>query len=162
MKDEPSAAAGAHELVLSRLVPVPRPAVYKAWTTPELLMEFFVPKPWTMAAVDIDPRPGGRWNSTMRDPEGREYPSKGVFLELVPDERLVFTDAYTEGWVPSGKPFFTGIIELSDEDGGTRYVARARHWRAEDMEEHVRMGFHEGWGAVVDQLVELIRARDIR
>jgi uncharacterized protein YndB with AHSA1/START domain len=160
--DAPNVPAGQHELVLSRLVPVPRAAIYKAWTTPELLKEFFVPKPWSMASVDIDPRPGGRWNSTMRSPEGEEFPNTGVFLELVPNERLVFTDAYSEGWVPTEKPFFTGIIELSDEDGGTRYTARARHWRAEDMEAHSNMGFHDGWGTVLDQLVALIQERGIR
>ncbi len=159
MSDATTTPATEHELVLSRVVPVPRAAIYRAWTTPEMLMEFFVPKPWTMAEVDIDPRPGGRWNSTMRSPEGEEFPNKGVFLELVPNERLVFTDAYSEGWVPAEKPFFTGIIELADVDGGTRYTARARHWRAEDMETHKSMGFHEGWGAVLDQLVALIEER---
>lgn len=162
MKDDASKAGGEHELVLSRVVPVPRSAIYKAWTTPEILMEFFVPKPWSMASVDMDPRPGGRWNSTMRNPEGEEFPNEGVYLELVPDERIVFTDAYSEGWVPSEKPFFTGIIELSDEDGGTRYTARARHWRAEDKESHEKMGFHEGWGQVLDQLVALIQERGMR
>jgi uncharacterized protein YndB with AHSA1/START domain len=81
---------------------------------------------------------------------------------VVPDQRLVFTDAYTEGWVPSAKPFFTGMIELSDEDGGTRYTARARHWKAEDKARHEAMGFHEGWSAVLDQLVALIRERGLR
>jgi uncharacterized protein YndB with AHSA1/START domain len=162
MTEATLASAGGEELVLSRVVPVPRSAIYRAWTTPELVMEFFVPKPWSMAAVDMDPRPGGRWNSIMRDPDGKEYPNSGVYLELVPDARIVFTDAYTEGWVPSGKPFFTGIIELSDEDGGTRYTARARHWRAEDKAAHEKMGFHEGWGAVLDQLVALIQERGLR
>jgi uncharacterized protein YndB with AHSA1/START domain len=162
MKDETKPPAGDHELVLSRVVPVPRSAIFKAWTTPELLREFFVPKPWTIAAVDIDPRPGGRCNFTMRSPEGEDMPNEGVYLEVVPDQRLVFTDAYTEGWVPSAKPFFTGMIELSDEDGGTRYTARARHWKAEDKARHEAMGFHEGWSAVLDQLVALIRERGLR
>ncbi len=151
----------AHELVLTRVVPVPRAAIYRAWTDPELLAAFFVPRPWSIAAVDIDPRPGGRWNTTMRSPEGEEFPNEGVYLELVPDTRIVFTDAYTEGWVPGAKPFFTGIIELSDEEGGTRYTARARHWTAEDMAEHEKMGFTEGWGVVLDQLVALIEERGL-
>ena len=162
MKDRNDTPAGELELVLSRVVPVPRTAIYRAWTTPDLLREFFVPKPWTIAAVDIDPRPGGRCNVTMQSPEGEQMPNEGVYLELVPNERLVFTDAYTEGWVPTAKPFFTGILELSDEDGGTRYTARARHWRAEDKASHEAMGFHDGWGTVLDQLVEVIRERGLR
>ena len=148
----------AHELVLERILDAPREKLFRCWTEDALLKQWFVPRPWTIAAVDNDLRPGGRSNITMRDPDGNEYPNPGVYLEIVPNERLVFTDAYTEGWVPSEKPFFTGIVTFEDAGGGkTRYVARARHWRAEDKEQHEKMGFHEGWGQCADQLEELAK-----
>jgi uncharacterized protein YndB with AHSA1/START domain len=67
----------------------------------------------------------------------------------------VFTDAYSAGWVPADKPFFTGILTFEDEGGKTRYTARARHWTVEDCEQHEKMGFHEGWGIATDQLAAL-------
>jgi uncharacterized protein YndB with AHSA1/START domain len=91
----------------------------------------------------------------MRSPEGQDFPNPGVVLEVVPGERLVFTDAYTSAWVPSARPFMTAILTFADEMGGTRYVARARHWTAEARAEHEAMGFHEGWGQCADQLEAL-------
>jgi uncharacterized protein YndB with AHSA1/START domain len=145
------------ELVLSRIIDAPREKVWRCWTDPELLKQWFVPKPWTIAAVDVDVRPGGRSNITMRDPEGNDYPNAGVYLEVVPNEKLVFTDAFTEGWKTPEKPFFVGVLTFEDEGGKTRYTARARHWKMEDKEAHEKMGFHEGWGQCADQLEELAR-----
>ena len=145
------------ELVISRLIDAPREKVFRCWTEPELMKQWFVPKPWTIAAVDVDVRPGGASNITMRDPEGNEYPNPGVYLEVVPNEKRVFTDAFTAGWETSEKPFFVGVLTFEDEGGKTRYTARARHWNAEDMESHKKMGFEEGWGICADQLEEVAK-----
>jgi uncharacterized protein YndB with AHSA1/START domain len=69
----------------------------------------------------------------------------------------VFTDAYSGDWEPTPEPFFTGIVAFEDAPGGTRYIARARHWRAEDRARHEAMGFHEGWGKAAHQLEALAR-----
>jgi len=78
-----------------------------------------------------------------------------VHAAAVENEKLVFTDAYTAAWVPSGKPFFTGILTFEDEGGKTRYTARARHWTEADCKAHEDMGFHQGWGIATDQLAAL-------
>lgn len=145
-------------LTLSRTFDAPPSLVFKAWTDPELIRQWFVPKPWSIAKVENDVRAGGSNLIVMRDPDGNEYPNRGVYLEVVPNERLVFTDAYVSAWEPSGKPFMTGIITFKAEDGGrkTRYTARVAHWNAEDREAHEKMGFHEGWGKCADQLAELL------
>lgn len=140
------------ELVLSRLIDAPREKVYRAWTEADILKQWFAPKPWTTARAELDVRPGGNSFVVMRDPDGNEYPNQGVYLEVVPNERLVFTDAYTTAWQPSEKPFFTAVLTFADEGGKTRYVARALHWTVEDKETHEKMGFHEGWGQCADQL----------
>jgi uncharacterized protein YndB with AHSA1/START domain len=94
----------------------------------------------------------------MRSPDGQEIPCPGTYLEIVPDRKLVFTDAYTGDWVPKdGKPFMTAIISFDDEDGKTRYTARVRHWSAEDKKTHEDMGFHPGWGQCADQLAALAK-----
>jgi uncharacterized protein YndB with AHSA1/START domain len=93
----------------------------------------------------------------MRSPEGQEFPNAGVFLEIVPNEKLVLTDAYTAGWEPNPNHFFTAILTFESlPNGGTRYTARARHWTKEACTKHAAMGFAEGWGKAFDQLIELV------
>ncbi len=153
-----SAESPGHELTLTRIIDAPREKLYRCWTEPELLRQWFVPKPWTIAKAEVDVRPGGSSLIVMRSPEGQEMPNPGVFLEVVPNERIVVTDAYTSAWVPSAKPFMTAIVTFEDIGGGkTRYTARARHWTAEDRAAHEKMGFHEGWGVCADQLAALAR-----
>ncbi len=146
------------DLVLTRLIDAPAATLYRCWTDPELMKQWFVPKPWTIARVELDLRPGGGSLVVMRDPDGKEYPNAGVYLEVVPERKLVFTDAYTAGWVPTEKPFMTAIVTFEPEgEGGrqTRYTAIARHWTEETRKQHEAMGFHTGWGICADQLAAL-------
>lgn len=144
------------ELVLTRLIDAPREKLYRAWTEPALLKQWFAPKPYTTPVVELDVRPGGSAYFVMRGPDGQDMPNRGVYLEVVPNERLVSTDAFTEAWQPSAKPFMTLIVTFEDEGGKTRYTARVRHWTVEDREAHEKMGFHEGWGICADQLTALV------
>jgi uncharacterized protein YndB with AHSA1/START domain len=143
------------ELVLTRLIDAPREKLYRAWTEPELLKQWFAPAPWTTPTVELDVRPGGASLVVMRGPDGNEFPNRGVYLDIVPNQRLVFTDAFTQAWEPSQKPFMTVILTFEDEGGKTRYTARARHWTVADREAHENMGFHKGWGLCTDQLAAL-------
>jgi len=103
-------------------------------------------------------RAGGASLVVMADENGNEYPNPGIYLEVVPNEKLVFTDAYNSAWEPSGKPFMTAILTFEDAGvGKTRYTAVVKHWSAEDREAHAKMGFHEGWGMCADQLEQLVR-----
>lgn len=151
-------AEDAHELTLTRFIDAPRQALWRCWTEPELIKQWFTPRPWTTPVVEVDVRPGGASHMIFRGPDGEEFPNRGIYLEVVPGERLVFTDAYTEGWMPSAKPFMTAIISFADEQGGTRYSARVLHWSAEDRARHEEMGFHDGWGKATDQLAEVARS----
>jgi uncharacterized protein YndB with AHSA1/START domain len=144
------------ELVLTRLIDAPREKLYRAWTDATLLKQWFAPLPWTTPHAELDVRPGGASNIVMRSPEGNDMPCPGVFLEVVPNQRLVFTDAYTRAWQPSEKPFMPVIVTFEDEGGKTRYTARARHWTVADREAHEKMGFHQGWGQCADQLTALV------
>lgn len=153
--DDTAAALAARELTLTRLIDVPRDKLYRCWTEPELLRQWFCPRPWTTPVVEVDVRNGGSNLIIMQGPNGEEIPNRGVYLEVVPNEKLVFTDAFTEAWKPSDKPFMTGIITFADEGGKTRYTATARHWSEEDRKTHEEMGFHEGWSKATDQLEEL-------
>jgi len=152
-----AAPTGNRELVLTRLIDAPREKLFRAWTDPELLKRWFAPLPYTTPHAELDVRAGGTTKITMRSPDGQDMPHSGVYLEVVENEKLVFTDAFTTAWEPSGKPFMTGIITFEDEGGRTRYTARVLHWTVEDCEAHEKMGFHEGWGQCADQLESLVK-----
>lgn len=145
----------SHELSLTRLIDAPREKLFRCWTDPDLLMQWFAPEPYKVVEATLDVRPGGSTMIVMRGPDGPDMPMPGIYLDVVPNERLVFTDAFTSAWVPSGKAFMTATITFADEGGGTRYTARVLHWSAEDREAHEKMGFHEGWGICADQLAAL-------
>lgn len=148
-----------HELSLKRRLDAPRAAVWRCWTEPALLMRWFCPKPWQVVQAEIELRPGGRFYTLMQGPAGERVPGPGVFLDVIEGRRLVFTDAFVSAWVPSGKPFMVGDVRFSDHpDGGTDYLACARHWTDEDRRAHEAMGFHAGWGAAALQLEELARS----
>ncbi|MGA7179212.1 MAG: SRPBCC family protein [Thiobacillaceae bacterium] len=143
------------ELVLERLIDVAPDKLFRAWTEPELLVQWFTPRPWTVSSAHLDVRPGGSSLIIMRSPEGQEFPNRGIYLDVIKNKRLVFTDAYIDAWTPSEKPFMTATITFNAEDGRTKYVARVQHWSVADREAHEKMGFHEGWSKATDQLVTL-------
>jgi uncharacterized protein YndB with AHSA1/START domain len=151
-----AAPTNDRELVLTRIINAPPEKVFRAWTEPSLLKQWFAPLPWTTPVVETDVRPGGTTRIVMRSPEGQDFPSSGVYLEVVKNQRLVFTDAYTEAWEPSARPFMTVTVTLENVGGKTRYTARVQHWTVADREEHEKMGFHDGWGKCADQLAALV------
>ncbi|WP_144620894.1 SRPBCC family protein [Agrobacterium cavarae] len=152
-----SSETARHELVLMREIDAPREKIFRAWTDPELLKQWFCPKPWGVSHAELDVRTGGSSVIVMNGPNGEVVDNRGVYLEVVPNEKIVFTDAFKTAWIPSEKPFMTGIVLLEPlGDGKTKYTAMARHWTEEDKKTHEAMGFHEGWGAATDQLAALV------
>jgi uncharacterized protein YndB with AHSA1/START domain len=150
---------GDRELVLTRVIDAPPSKVYAAWTQPELLKQWFAPKPWETPSAVMDVRTGGSSVITMRGPDGNEFPNPGVYLEVVENQRIVATDAYTTAWVPSAKPFMTMILTFEDLGGKTKYTARVLHWSAEDCDAHEKMGFHQGWSQCTEQLAALVEKK---
>jgi uncharacterized protein YndB with AHSA1/START domain len=144
------------ELVLERVLNAPREKLWRCWTEPALVVQWFTPPPYKTIRAVMDVRAGGSSNITMQSPEGQEIPNPGIYLEVVPNEKLVFTDAFDRAWAPAGKPFMTGILTFEDAGAGkTKYTARVRHWSVADREAHEKMGFHEGWGIATSQLEAL-------
>lgn len=142
------------DLKLERVIDVPVELVWKVWTEPEHVKVWFCPKPWGVSECEIDLRPGGMFRTTMLSPEGQEFPNMGCYLDIVPMERLVFTDALLPGYRPAEKSFMTGVVTMKPEGTGTRYIAMALHNSLETKKQHEEMGFHDGWATALDQLVE--------
>ena len=153
------------DLHFERQVNLPPEAIWAAWTQPELLMPWFCPRPWTTVACEIDLRAGGLFRTVMRSPEGQEFANIGCYLELIPNRRLVWTNALAPGFRPAaveaGANFFafTAMINLEAHGGGTRYQARVLHGTAEDCSKHAAMGFEKGWGTALEQLVAFMKSR---
>lgn len=145
------------DLLLERVVDVSPELVWRAWTEPERLKKWFTPAPWATVDCEIDLRPGGIFRNTMRSPEGEEFTYTGCYLEVVPGQRIVWTLSLGPGYRPnppmSDPPAFTAIITIEPHGRGTKYSALAMHADAAGADKHATMGFHEGWGAALDQLV---------
>ncbi len=150
------------DLVLERVVDVRPALVWKAWTTPAHLMRWFCPRPWTTVECEIDLRPGGKFRTVMRSPEGQDMPAgESCYLEVVEDERLVWTTALRPGYRPGASCpedlAFTAAILLEPHGAGTKYTAIAMHADPDTAKRHADMGFQEGWGTALEQLVEVAR-----
>lgn len=152
------------DLVLERVVDVPPALVWAAWTTPEHLKQWFTPAPWQTVDCEIDLRPGGMFRTVMRSPEGEEFPNTGCVLEVVEGRKFAWTGALGPGYRPRGRgevagvPFlFSAVITLEPHGSGTKYTALAIHGDPADRATHAAMGFHQGWGAALDQLVALAK-----
>lgn len=146
------------ELAISRHIAAPPARVWRAWSTPEHLAEWWIPAPIECRVVKLDLRPGGGFETLMREGDGEFQPHvEGCFLEAVPEARLIFTTVLSEGWRPI-EPWLamTAIISFEAEGDGTRYSARALHRTPEDAARHDAMGFQEGWGTVIDQLAAFV------
>lgn len=155
------------DLSFTRIVDVPRSLVWRAWTEPELLKPWFCPLPWKTIDCEIDLRPGGIFHTTMQSPEGQEFPNSGCYLEIIPQTKLVWTNALLPGFRPSlpaatcgsddANFMFTAMIELADHASGTRYSATVIHADEAGCKKHAEMGFEGGWGTALDQLVALVK-----
>ena len=153
------------DLLLERIVDVPLELVWRAWTTPEHIKKWFTPAPWTTVDCEIDLRPGGIFRTVMRSPEGQNFPLSGCYLEIVENERLIWTNSLAAGYRPNASPdvgphdplYFTAAISLESHGKGTKYSALVMHADAASRKRHEDMGFHQGWSAALDQLVALAK-----
>ncbi|QYK43375.1 MAG: SRPBCC family protein [Paracoccaceae bacterium] len=152
---------GPYDLEITRHLKARRAAVWRCWTEPALMEQWFCPRPWRATDIEIDLRPGGRFRSIIRGPEGEVFDNApGCFLDVQPMDRLAWTSALGPGWRPVLTPpegfAMTAIMTFRDApEGGTIYHARALHATPEGKTAHEAMGFHDGWGAAAAQLDEL-------
>lgn len=150
----------SRDLVLERTVNADPARVWDAWTVPEQLARWFAPSPWTIAACDIDLRPGGAFRTVMCAPDGdEEVATDACYLEVVGGQRLVWTTVLSPGFRPAvepPRPPFTAVVTLAAIEAGTRYSTLVMHGDAADRRRHVDLGFASGWTRSHEQLVALL------
>lgn len=116
------------DLILHRILKAPRARVWDCWTRADLIPHWFAPKPHSVTDCVVDLRAGGRFYTVM-NVDGTLYPADGSILEVVPMEKLVFTDMLLADYLPVENPGlgFTATLTFKDHPDGTAYTALARH-----------------------------------
>ena len=153
------------DLRLDRAIAVPRRLIWRAWTEPAHVKKWWAPAPWITPECQIDLRPGGIFRTVMRSPEGQDFPHEACLLELVEDERIVFTNALAPGYRPATDHLlgadcagiaFTAIVTLMERAGKTHYSVLVLHKDEAGRKRHEEMGFHDGWNTCLDQLIDVV------
>lgn len=145
------------DLRIHRIIRAPRQAIWDAWAIPASFERWWVPAPATCRVLEMDLRPGGAFETEIGENGGDFAPHmRACFLDVEEGERIVFTNALLGGWRPAERPFMTAIITMEDHPRGTEYVSHVMHKDRGDRDRHEELGFHDGWGTVVEQLATLV------
>ena len=150
--------AASSDLTISRVIKAPPAKVWRAWSEPQHFAQWWIPAPIECQVVKLDLRPGGGFETRMREGQDEFKPHvEGCFLDIVPEQRLSFTTSLIEGWRP-GEPWLalTAIMTFTPEGEGTLYHARVLHKSEAEARKHDDMGFKEGWGTALAQLAALV------
>jgi uncharacterized protein YndB with AHSA1/START domain len=160
-KNDAIGKGGKQEVLITRVLEAPRELVWKAWTDPEHFMKWWGPKDYTCPFCKMDFREGGKYLNCMRSPEGKEYWGTGVFREIIPMERIVFTDSFADekGNVVPGTYYGMSsnfplemlvAVTFEDFEGKTKMIL-----------EHIglpsgpdREGTYQGWSESFDKLAQ--------
>ena len=141
------------ELVLTRVFDAPRELVFKAWTDPKQVAQWWGPHGFTNPVCDLDVRPGGAIRIHMRGPDGTVYPMTGVYNEVVEPERLVFTSAALDA---DGNPMFEVLttVTFAEQGGKTKQIMRARVVKSTAEAAPYIKGMEAGWTQSLERLAE--------
>lgn len=150
-----SVGYGEREVTITRVFDAPRELVFKAWTEPERLRQWWGPHGFTNPVCEVDARVGGAWRIVMRSPDGREYPCGGVYRELVEPERLVFTNIAMDN---EGNPVIDGLttVLFAEQDGKTKLTLQTRGTAVVDYAAAYLKGMEAGWTQSLERLAGLV------
>ncbi len=143
------------EITITRVFDAPRALVFKAWTDAKVLAQWWGPKGFTNPVCEIDPRVGGALRIHMRAPDGSIYPMKGEIREIVPPERLAFTNIAVD---EAGNHIIEGFttVTFADENGKTRLTLHTRGSAIVEKAVAYLQGMEMGWTMSIDKLQALL------
>ncbi len=140
--------ASRAELLIKRTFDAPRNLVFKVWTDPKHLAQWWGPRRFTTEVHEMDVRPGGVWRYSMHGPDGRDYPFDGVYVEVVEPERLVFDGSIHES--PEQRVW----TEVTFADQGAKTEVTVRQFFS--FESDATRGASIGWNQQLDRLQEFL------
>ena len=146
-------ADAGKSLTITRLLDAPRALVFHMWAEPEHLSRWFGPKDFAIPSVTIDFRPGGAWMADIRSPTGQHHRMGGVYREIVPDERIVFTHAWMDA---AGNPGLETVITVTFDDHGSG--TKLTFHQAVFETASARNSHRKGWGEALDNLAAHVGA----
>jgi len=146
------------QITFERVFNAPREKVFKAFTDPEIIAQWWGPRGWTTTVKTMEVKPGGVWHYGMRDTQGQEAWGKSVYKEIVKPERIVYIDTFTDeaGTHNPNMPELHVELEFIDEDGKTKVVSRTTFATAEQLQQVVDMGMEQGFKETWDRLAEYL------
>ena len=153
------------DLTITRVLDAAPELIWRAWTVPEHFKSWFCPRPWYVSECDIDLRPAGLFGMVMCGPNGERINIVDTYLDVVPNERLVWTSTMGPGFRPNPPKTedpaddfpFTAIITLAPSGKGTKYTATMAHGDEDSARKHESLGFYGQWEKMTDQLIESLR-----
>jgi uncharacterized protein YndB with AHSA1/START domain len=160
------------DFVLTRIFDAPRALVFKAWTDPTQMVQWWGPHHFTNSVCELDVRPGGSWHIVMRGPDGVDHPAKGIYREIVPPERIVWTidhsdlpDEWHDMVNPNrpkgqGKPKLEALSTITFEDlgGKTKLTIRIHFESVAIRDMLLKIGMNEGWSQSLERLATVVKA----
>jgi len=149
------ATYGEGTVTLTRVFDAPRALVWKAWTDPKKMAQWFGPRGFTNPVCELDVRVGGRLRIVMRGPDGNDYPMKGVFREVVVPERLAFTNIAID---KDGRHLLEGetTVTFAESDSKTTLTLRTRAVGLVPIATQMLAGMEAGWMQSIDKLEEFV------
>ena len=141
------------EITLTRFFDAPPALVFELWTRPEHLKHWFAPSCFTTPEAEVDLTVGGRYRIVMRGPDGTDYPCGGVYRQIEPGRKLVFTN---NAYAQDGEQLLEGLttVTFEAEGNGTRLTVVARATALKPMAEGMLQGMEAGWNQTLDKLLE--------
>lgn len=142
------------EIVITRIFDAPRELVFKVWTNPQLIPQWWGPKSSTTTVDKMDVRPGGVWRFVEHEPDGSEYAFNGVYHEIVPPERIVSTFEY------EGMPGHVSVetVTFEEHEGKTKMTSHALFQSIEDRDGILKSGMEEGAAETWSRFEELLKS----
>jgi uncharacterized protein YndB with AHSA1/START domain len=146
------------EITITRVFDAPRATVFRAWTDADQLAQWWGPKGFTNPVCEVETRVGGAIRIHMRSPDGSVYPMKGEFREIVPPERLVFTNIALDA---AGNHIIEGLttVTFAETGGKTTMTLHTRGRAVVDYAVAYLQGMEMGWTGSIDKLEILLSRR---